>query len=347
MLGNRQESSPAKGGLMIQSKEIYLKAVPEGLPKLSDFGLRTVALAEPKDGEVAVRNLWMSVDPYMRLLLGAPAPMGVPVDAVLQGGAVGQVVESRFNGLNNGDYVLSNMGWREFAVGKASKFETIDHMLAPPSSFLGALGMPGITAYFGLLDVGQLKDGDAVFVSAAGGAIGQIVCQLAKAHGCYVVGSAGSDEKCRWLLEEAKVDVAINYKTCGDLETAVGNAFPKGIDLYFSNVSGAHLDAAFAHMNRFGRIAFCGLVDSYNDSAPPPGLKNLKAIMTKSLTIRGFNASSYFSQTGLFRSEMGKLIKAGKMKWEETVKDGLENAPDAFLGLFSGQNRGKMIVKVG
>ena len=207
--------------------------------------------------------------------------------------------------------------------------------------------MPGMTAYVGLFKIGELKDGDTVFVSAASGAVGQIVCQLAKAHGCYVVGSAGSDDKCRWLEKEAGIDKAINYKTCGDLNKAVGAAFPKGIDVYFENVGGAHLEAAINHMKPFGRLALCGMIEQYNDTTPRPGPSNIMLAVGKSLKLQGFIVSNHFDLLPAFYQEMGKHIKAGKMKWQETVENGIENAPKAFLSLFTGANTGKMLVKIG
>ena len=204
-----------------------------------------------------------------------------------------------------------------------------------------------MTAWAGLFKVADLKDGETVFVSAASGAVGSVVCQLAKAHGCYVVGSAGSDEKCKWLEEVAGIDKAINYKTCGDLTKAVKDAFPKGIDVYFENVGGKHLEAAIDSMRPNGRAALCGMIEQYNDTKPRPGPANLIQIVGKSLRLQGFIVSNYFQHIGEFYAEMGPLIHGGKMKWEETVEEGIENAPKAFLNLFKGANFGKMLVKVG
>ncbi|MDO8289595.1 MAG: NADP-dependent oxidoreductase [Parvibaculum sp.] len=330
------------------SKEIRLKARPVGMPKASDFELASKPVVQPGAGDVLVRNIWMSVDPYMRGRMMDRESYVPPfqIGEALQGGALGQVVESKSDKLKVGDFVQSMWGWREYETNKAETFQKIDPSLGPLQAYLGALGMPGMTAYAGLIKVGELKDGNTVFVSAASGAVGQIVCQLAKAHGCYVVGSAGSDDKCAWLLKQG-VDKVINYKTCGDLNAAVGAAFPKGIDVYFDNVGGSHLEAAINHMKPFGRLALCGMIEQYNDTAPRPGPSNLIMAVGKSLKLQGFIVSNHLDILPAFYQEMGALIKAGKMKWQETIEDGIENAPKAFLNLFTGGNTGKMLVKIG
>jgi hypothetical protein len=318
------------------------------LPGSENFELIERRLADPTDGQLLVRTLWMSVDPYMRGRMVDRASYVPPfkIGAPLEGGAAGRVVASNSDRLKPGDYVSSMLGWREYALAKAEAFQKLDPSLGPIEAYLGTLGMPGLTAYVGLFRIGELKDGEAVFVSAASGAVGSVVCQLAKAHGCYVVGSAGSDEKCRWLEREAGIDKAINYKTCGDLNAAVGTAFPKGIDVYFENVGGAHLEAALNHMNRFGRIALCGMIEQYNDTKPRPGPSNLMLAVAKSLKLQGFIVSNHADLMPRFREEMGRLIAAGKMKWQQSVESGIENAPKAFLKLFSGENTGKMLVKL-
>ena len=331
------------------SQEIRLKSMPQGLPDASHFELATADVPAPGEGEIVVRNIYMSVDPYMRGRMTERESYIPPfkIGAVMDGGAVGQVVASNAPSHAVGDYVVSMFGWREYAVAKAFNFQKIDPNLAPIQAYLGTLGMPGLTAWAGLFKVANLKDGETVFVSAASGAVGSVVCQIAKAHGCYVVGSAGSDEKCRWLTEVAGIDQAINYKTCGNLDAAVKAAFPKGIDVYFENVGGAHLEAALNHMNLFGRAAFCGLIEQYNDTTPRPGPSNLINVVGKNLRLQGFIVSHYFDQMPQFIGEAAGLIQAGKLKWQETVEHGIENAPKAFLKLFSGENSGKMLVKIG
>jgi NADPH-dependent curcumin reductase CurA len=207
--------------------------------------------------------------------------------------------------------------------------------------------MPGLTAYAGILKVGELKDGERVFVSAASGAVGAIVCQIAKNKGCYVVGSAGSDEKCDWLTREAGCDKAINYRKAGNLTAAVKAAFPEGIDVYFENVGGAHLDAALANMRMYGRIPVCGMIAQYNDTALPPGPANIINVIPQRLTIRGFIVTDYANLTPQFLRDMSEWHRAGKMKWQETIVEGIEKAPGAFIGLFKGENMGKMLVKIG
>ena len=334
----------------VVSKEIRLKARPVGMPKETDFEVAEAEIAGPGDGEVLVRNIWMSVDPYMRGRMYdresyvPPFQIGKP----LEGGAIGQVVASNAAEVKVGDYVQSMLGWREYFVARGNAVQKVDDTAGVPiQAYLGTLGMPGLTAYAGLLRVGELKDGETVFVSAASGAVGAVVCQIAKAKGCYVVGSAGSDDKCKWLEETAGIDKAINYKTCGDLTEAVGKAFPKGIDVYFENVGGEHLQAALEHMRPFGRLAMCGMISQYNDTQPAPGPSNLIYMVGKSLKMQGFIVSNHFDLLPDFIRDMSGWISQGKLKWEETVEDGIERAPNAFLNLFTGNNFGKMLVKVG
>ncbi len=333
----------------ITSKEIRLKNRPEGLPAKSDFELAEATLPAINDGEILVQNIYMSVDPYMRGRMYdrksyiPPFQIGQP----LEGGSVGRVVESKNEGFGVGDYVLSMLGWREYFVSGGDGLTKIDPSLAPVQAYLGALGMTGMTAYVGLLHIGELKEGHAVFVSAAAGAVGSIVCQIAKLKGCYVVGSAGSDEKVAWLLEEAGIDAAFNYKTTEDVIAEVGRHFPKGIDVYFENVGGVHLEAALEHMNANGHIVMCGMISMYNDVNPVPGSVRMPYIIQKKLTVRGFIVMDHFDKLGPFFGDMGKWVAEGKIKWRETIIDGIENAPEAFIGLFKGENLGKMIVKVG
>ena len=336
---------------MTRSRQIVLARRPTGRPTLEDFHTETVSVPDPGDGQVLVKNTWMSVDPYMRGRMVDRESYVPPfqVGQALQGGAVGQVIAAGKGAtLQVGDFVSHMLGWREYAiVSPAAMPQKIDPKLAPVQSFLGALGMPGMTAYAGLFRIASFKPTDTVFVSAASGAVGSVVCQLAKAHGAYVVGSAGSDEKCQWLLKEAGIDKAINYKKEADLDKAVGAAFPKGIDVYFENVGGKHLEAALNHMRVFGRIAVCGMIEQYNATAPTPGPWNIIMTIPKSLRVEGFVVSNHFDLLPKFHQEMGKLIAEGKMKWQESVTEGLQNAPKAFLGLFSGENFGKALVKIG
>ena len=326
----------------IVSREIRLKQRPVGIPKESDFELAEVAIADPKAGEVLVRNIYMSVDPYMRWVVRNVA-LGVP----LKGGCVGQVVQSGSESFQVGDYVLGGLGWREYYLARAESLSQIDPMLAPIQSFIGAVGMPGHTAYFGLLDVGEPKAGETVFVSAASGAVGAIVCQIAKIKGCRVVASAGSDQKVNWLLETAGVDAAFNYKRVNNLVDELKQHCPDGIDIYFENVGGVHLEAALSLMNMHGRIPLCGMIAHYNDVEPTPGPKNLSTAIGKRLKLQGFIVTDYADRTSEFYADMRQWISEGRMHWEETIIEGLESAPQAFIGLFKGENMGKMIVKIG
>ena len=331
------------------SKEIHLKYRPEGLPAGNDFELVRVAIPETGEGQVLVQNIYMSVDPYMRGRMYdrksyvPPFQIGKP----LEGGCVGWVVDSKNGAFKIGDYVLSMLGWREYFVSSGEGLTKIDPALVPVQAYIGVVGMTGMTAYVGLLHIGELKKGDTVFVSAAAGAVGSVVCQIAKLKGCYVVGSAGSDEKVSWLMEEAGIDAAFNYKTTDDVIAEVGRHFPKGIDVYFENVGGVHLEAALEHMNTKGRIVMCGMISMYNAVKPVPGPTRLPYVISKMLTMRGFIVMDHFDKYGPFIADMGKWIAEGNIKWKETIVDGIENAPAAFIGLFKGENSGKMIVKIG
>ena len=308
-----------------------------------------VELAETGEGEILVQNIYMSVDPYMRGRMNdrksylPPFQLGKPLD----GGCVGRVIASKNGPFQVGDYVSGWLGWREYFVSDGQGLLKIDPAMAPAQSYLGTFGMPGLTAYAGLLEIGRPKEGETVFVSAASGAVGSVVCQIAKLKGCRVVGSAGSDEKVAWLLNEVGVDAAFNYKTVGDVIAAVGEHCPKGIDVYFENVGGVHLEAALEHMNTHGRIVMCGMISMYNATEPVPGPTNLAYIIGKQLIMQGFMVAAHSDKLQQFYSDMAKWIAEGRIKWKETVVDGIENAPKAFTGLFMGENFGKMIVKIG
>ncbi|MEJ2164353.1 MAG: NADP-dependent oxidoreductase [Desulfobacterales bacterium] len=331
------------------SREIRLKNRPVGLPSESDFELAEVKVPQAGEGQVLVQNIYMSVDPYMRGRMVDRKSYVPPfqLKQPLEGGCVGRVVESKNDHFQVGDFVLGRLGWREYFISDGAGILKIDPKVAPIQAYLGALGMPGLTAYVGLLDIGKPKEEETVFVSAASGAVGSIVCQIAKLKGCYVVGSAGSDEKVTWLLEEAGVDAAYNYKKVDDVIAEVGKKCPKGIDVYYENVGGVHLQAALEHMNKFGRIVMCGMIAIYNATNPVPGPSNLFYVIGKQLTLQGFIVGEHLAKLPQFYADMGKWIAEGKIKWKETIVEGLENAPQAFIGLFKGENFGKMIVKIG
>jgi hypothetical protein len=330
------------------SREIRLKNRPNGLPSARDFELASVPIPVPGPGEVLVRNLYMSVDPYMRGRMMeqpsyvAPFPLGHPLD----GGCVGQIVTSKSSQFEVGDYVLGRKGWREYYVSDGAELTKIDPTLAPPQAYLGVLGMPGLTAYVGLLDIGRPQPGNTVFVSAAAGAVGSVVCQIARLKGCHVIGSAGSAAKVGWLQEVAGVDAAFNYKTVDSLTAELGKHCPRGIDVYFENVGGAHLEAALEHMNLHGRIVLCGMISQYNEASGSSGPRNLRLAVRKRLTLTGFIVSDHADRQPQFQADMGAWIADGKIRWQETIIDGIENAPQAFLGLFAGENTGKMLVRL-
>jgi hypothetical protein len=330
-----------------RSAEIHLAARPQGEPKPSDFKLVEVEVPDPGPGQLLVRNRFMSVDPYMRGRMNDAESYVPPfqLDAPLDGGAVGQVEHSGDERFSEGQWVLHQLGWRELALVPADAAQPIDPELAPPSAYLGVLGMPGLTAYVGLFDIAGMRDGEAVFVSGAAGAVGSLVGQLAKVHGGRVVGSAGSDEKVAFLINDLGFDAAFNYKS-GSVHQLLREAAPAGIDVYFDNVGGDHLEAALFALHRSGRVALCGAISMYNATSPPPGPRNLGLAIGKRLTLRGFIVSDHFDRLQAFHQEVGPLVRDGRIDYRETVVPGLERAPEAFIGLLHGENLGKMVVQL-
>ncbi len=328
------------------SREIRLKSRPVGLPEATNFELATVELPVPGAGEVLVRNAWMSVDPYMRGRMYDRASYVPPfqLNQPLQGGAVGQVVKSNDPKFKPGDWVESMNGWREAYVAAGAALNKLPADGIPPQAFLGVLGMPGMTAYTSFHRIGEPKAGDGVFVSGAAGAVGSTVCQIAKLRGCTVIASAGSDEKLQWL-KSVGVDHLVNYKQ-GNLLENVRAAAPKGIDIYFDNVGGEHLEVALEVARPFARFIECGMISVYNATEPQPGPRNMPYIVGKRIKMQGFIVSDFMDMRQQFYAEMGAWVRDGKIKWEETVENGIENAPKAFLNLFTGANLGKMLVKL-
>ncbi len=330
------------------AREIHLKSRPQGEPAANNFELVEVPLAGPGVGEVLVRNVYMSVDPYMRGRMRDVKSYVPPfaVGEVLQGGAIGKVEASNYEGLSVGDYVSNGFGWRDRFVAPGSSLAKVDRQNTSLTQHLGALGGTGFTAYVGLLDLMVPQKGETVFVSGAAGAVGLIVGQLAKICGCRVIGSAGSDEKVHKLTSEFGFDAAFNYKT-GDLLASLDEHAGDGIDVYFDNVGGDHLQAALEHMKDFGRISACGSISLYNLENPAPGPNNLSQIVRKRLTIKGFIVSDHGNRRADFQRDMTRWLHEGQVIDQETIVEGLAHAPDAFIGLFSGQNMGKMLVKIG
>ena len=335
--------------MSITARQIHLVSRPDGMPNHDHFATVEVELPALGDGQVLIKNHYMSVDPYMRGRMRAQGVYAEPyaLNQPMYGGAVGEVLKSNSEGFEVGDTVLNGAAWQDNFLTDASSLNKLTPFDENRISlYLGTLGMPGMTAYVGLLRFGEPKPGETVFVSAASGAVGANVCQIAKNLGCRVIGSVGSDDKAQWLLDECSVDEVINYKTCGDLTEALTKAAPDGVDVYFENVGGEHLQAALNVMNHFGRIAACGMIATYNNSKPAPGPNNLMLIVGKKIRINGFIVFDHNDMRTQFLSDMESWVSAGKIKTKETIVEGLDNAVDAFLALFTGDNFGKMIVKL-
>ena len=333
---------------MITSREIRLKARPKGEPRLDDFELACIQVPPPAPGQVQVRNRFMSVDPYMRGRLSEQASFIAPfrLGAALEGGAVGEVIASAAPGFAPGDIVLSMFGWREAftATPDEAALERIDTSGFDVSAFLGVMGMPGLTAYIGLLRIAGLKADETVFVTAAAGAVGHIVCQIARAHGARVIGSAGGPRKAHFL-RGLGVNHVIDYHATADLAQALNHYAPDGIDVCFDNVGGTHLEAALLAARPFARIALCGAIAMYRKPAQPSGL-TLSQIIRKNLRLEGFQTPARASLAPLFLDDMRGWVASGQVSGHETVLEGIEQAPNAFLRLFDGGNIGKMLVRL-
>jgi NADPH-dependent curcumin reductase CurA len=323
------------------SRVVVLAARPQGAPKESDFELRDEDVRAPADGEVRIRNAFVSVDPYMRGRMTGVRTYVDPyqVGDTIDGAAVGRVVESRHDGFAAGDWVLSMLGWREEGVAAGDGLRKLDPELSPPSAALGVLGMPGLTAWVGLVDIGRVKRGETLYVSGAAGAVGSTVVQIAKLKGLRVIGSAGSPEKVEWL-RSLGVE-AFDYR-----ETRLKDALADGIDVFFDNVGGDQLEGALNALRPFGRVIACGAISRYNDERPEPGPRNLGLIVSKRLRVEGFIVIDHMSRYRDFLAEVGPWVADGRLVYRETVVDGIERTPEAFAGLFRGDNVGKMLVKV-
>lgn len=325
---------------MPKSREIHLVARPSGMPTQDQFALVETNVPDAADGEVLVQNLYMSVDPAMRPRLTA----GQDLNVAMMGGALGRVVQSKNPDFAVGDLVSNRLGFREFFT---SDGKGLTKLKADPdlslTTHMHALGMTGFTAYGGLLHIGQLKDGEQVFVSTAAGAVGSVAAQIAKIKGCYVVGSTGSAEKAAWLKDEVGLDAVINYKET-PIRKALEEATPKGIDVYFDNVGGDHLEAALRRINTLGRIPVCGFISGYNSGHS--SVSNLSNIIYARVMLRGFVGTDFMHLYADFQRDMAGWLKDGKVKYQETILDGITNAPSALIGLLEGKNSGKMLVKL-
>ncbi|GAB3768447.1 NADP-dependent oxidoreductase [Spirosoma horti] len=332
----------------MSDQQIVLASRPKGMPDVDTFQFESLSLPKLKEGEVVVKGTYFSVDPYMRGRMNE-AKSYIPPFAVGQpitGGAVAEVIDSKAAGFTPGDTVTGNLPWATRSVVPASSLKKIDTTLAPASYYLGIMGMPGLTAYFGLLDIGQPKAGETVVVSGAAGAVGLIVGQIAKISGCRVVGIAGSDEKVTQLTEQFGYDAVVNYKTAPDLTKAIADACPNGVDVYFDNVGGTVSDAVISNLNFHARIPLCGQIALYNTTDVPMGPRIQPMLLTRSVLMKGFIVGSYQARFEEGIQQLAAWLNEGKLHYTETTLAGFDKLPEALLGLFSGRNTGKMIVEV-
>lgn len=328
-------------------RQFRLAARPIGLPKESDFKLEQSPLPEPQAGEVLVKTVYLSVDPYMRGRITGVRTYADPVNIgeVIVGADVGQVIESRAPNLQPGDFVAGYWGWQDHAVASASWLQKLDPKIAPVSTALGVLGMPGMTAYFGFLDICQPKAGETVVVSGAAGAVGSLVGQIGKIHGCRVVGIAGSDDKIRHMMEDLGFDAGFNYKNIPDYAAKLKELCPSGIDCYFDNVGGAISDAVFTLLNSFGRVSVCGQISQYNLAKAESGPRLLGQILVRQLKVEGFIVTRFQERWPEGMAQMARWIREGKLRYREDIVEGFENTPRAFIDMLEGKNIGKMLVK--
>jgi NADPH-dependent curcumin reductase len=338
-----KKETPMAAGL---NRQILLKSRPEGAPSLDNFELAQRPMPEPADGEVLIRTRYLSLDPYMRGRMSAAKSYARPVGVgePMVGGTVGEIVASRHPKFAVGDIVLSHGGWQDYAVSNGAGLSKLDPAAAPVSTALGVLGMPGMTAYVGLTEIGQPRAGETVAVAAASGAVGSVVGQIAKIKGCRAVGIAGGADKCRFVVEKLGFDACVDHHG-PDFAGQFAAACPAGIDVYFENVGGAVQQTVWPLLNDFARIPVCGLIAQYNLTAPMPG-PDMFSVLRKRLTLRGFIVSDFASRQADFLRDASEWVRSGRLKYREDVVEGLENAPAAFLGMLQGKNFGKMLVKV-
>jgi NADPH-dependent curcumin reductase CurA len=330
------------------NKRMILSARPVGLPNESDFKLVESPIPTPGPGEFLVRVLYLSVDPYMRPLIGGGRSYraAVEIGEVIAGGGVGEVAQSNHPGFAAGEIVEGQFDWQQYSVSNGSGVRKVDPNRAPISTALGILGMPGLTAYFGLLDIGKPQVGETVLVSGAAGAVGSLVGQIAKIQGCHVVGIAGTDEKVRYLTEELGFDRAFNYKTARNYYRKLKELCPDGIDVYFDNVGGAITDAAIRLINVRARIVVCGQISQYNLQRPEMEPRWLWVLITKQARAEGFLVFQFADRYAEGLNQMAEWLKEGKLQYRETITEGIENAPRAFIGMLKGENIGKQLVKI-
>jgi len=328
------------------NKQIRLASRPSGWVTEDNFTLTEEALPEVGDGQLLVRNIFMSVDPYMRGRMNDVKSYVPPfqIGEVLQAGVVGQVVASRHADYAEGDYVTGMLGWENYSLSDGAQLRTIEAGGVPLSYHLGILGMPGLTAYAGLFKIAELRPEDSVFVSAASGAVGSVVGQIANIHGCRVAGCAGSDDKIAFLTDELGFDAAFNYKECESIARSVAEVCPEGIDVDFENVGGEIFEAVLWNMRDFGRVALCGMISNYNDEKPQPGPRGMTVIIGRRLRIQGFIVTDHVDVSGEYAAKVSGWLAEGKLQYRETIAEGIENAPAAFISMLRGGNTGKQIV---
>jgi len=329
-------------------RRVVLVRRPPGEPAESDFRVEEVAMPAPKHGEVLVKVAYLSLDPYQRGRMRDAASYASPVGLgeVMTGGIVGEVVASNNPRFGVGDIVEDRLGWQEYAIGGAASMRKVDPSLAPISTANGVLGMPGMTAYFGLLEVGQPKPGETIVVSAASGAVGQVVGQIGKIMGCRVVGIAGGAKKCAFVKDELGFDACVDYKAGNDLDAALRAVCPNGIDVYFDNVGGEVSDAVLRNINFFGRVALCGSISQYNATTPPIGPRLLGTFVGKRVRAQGFIVTDFANKYEPAMRQMSEWIRSGRLKYREDIVEGIDKAPRGFIGLLRGENFGKMLVKM-
>lgn len=331
------------------NRQVRLASRPAGWVTPENFEMTEAAVAEPADGEILIRNIYMSVDPYMRGRMNDGKSYVPPfqIGEVLQAGVVGQVVSSRNDDFAEGDYVNGMLGWENYSISSGKGLYKLANTDVPLSWYLGILGMPGMTAWVGLTEIAKLKEGESVFVSAASGAVGSIVGQIARIYNCHVAGTAGSDEKVELLKSDFGYDAAFNYKTSKSITKSIAEVSPNGIDVGFENVGGEIFEATIWNMALFGRIALCGMIANYNDKQLTPGPRGMMSLIGKRLTISGFIVSDHPKASAEFVKKAAGWIAEGKLKYRETIAEGVDNAPAAFIGLLKGENIGKQIVRLG
>lgn len=329
------------------NKEIHLANRPVGMPTKEDFNFISKAVPTPNDKEILIRTLFLSVDPYMRGRMNDTKSYIAPfaLNEVMMGGVVAEVVESKSPHFKRGDIVTGNLDWAKYSIASEEAIRKVDPTVAPISTHLGILGMPGLTAYFGLLHIGKPKKNETVVVSGAAGAVGSAVGQIAKIKGAHVVGIAGSEEKIDYLINELGFDVAVNYKF-ESFSQDLKNVIPNGVDVYFDNVGGVVSDTVMESLNRNSRIVVCGAISSYNLEKPDLGPRVQTTLIKNSTLMQGFTVGNYAKDFPIAAADLGEWLQTGKLKYEETIVEGFENIPEAFLGLFQGTNIGKQIVKV-